>query len=162
MIVSFACNLAVGIPGVLQFGSASSQNILLDYPADDGPTLAMSVLMATTTCVCIPMNVYPLRTLVHQTFAGGAPQTRALFLLETTAILLLAYGTSVAVPHIGVIFDVTGATGCMLVSYTLPCAFVLAVGDRRCCGAVVVVGLVGTASCLVSLGVVLPELGRAF
>eukprot|EP00746_Dinoflagellata_sp_MGD_P091992 gnl/MRDRNA2_/MRDRNA2_364277_c0_seq1.p1 gnl/MRDRNA2_/MRDRNA2_364277_c0~~gnl/MRDRNA2_/MRDRNA2_364277_c0_seq1.p1 ORF type:complete len:310 (+),score=33.19 gnl/MRDRNA2_/MRDRNA2_364277_c0_seq1:27-932(+) len=158
--ISLVLYVAVGVPGFLQFGKQTRSNIILNYPQESPVTILMSILMAVSVCMGFPMNVYPLRATISRLVAGDEPPSETQFCIETAAIVLSALGVCIAVPNIGKIFNVTGATGCMLVVFLLPCAFVAAL-EKRVRPMVGFVAVLGTISSVVSLAMVLHELGRA-
>lgn len=156
--LSFVLYMIVGVTGLLHFGTQTQSNIILNYPVTSPVTITMSILMAVSVCMSFPMNVYPLRVTVDRLVAGDKPvPSEARFITETITLVVSAFGTCLAVPDIGKIFDVTGATGCMLLSFLLPCIFI-AVLEKRVRLVVGIVAAAGTISSAISLAMVLPEL----
>eukprot|EP00239_Pterosperma_sp_CCMP1384_P006811 CAMPEP_0197856216 /NCGR_PEP_ID=MMETSP1438-20131217/28114_1 /TAXON_ID=1461541 /ORGANISM="Pterosperma sp., Strain CCMP1384" /LENGTH=183 /DNA_ID=CAMNT_0043471597 /DNA_START=13 /DNA_END=564 /DNA_ORIENTATION=- len=160
MVLSFMIYMSVGMFGVLQFGPSTLDIILLNYNAKGQTshlTVAISGVMAGTVMICLPLNVYPLRCLIDEVCFPGRPFSYKRFIPETLAIIAVAFTIAVTVENIGKIFDVTGATGCMFVSYLFPCLFVSKV-LRRWGVLMGVVCVVGTAFSVVSLWKIVPEL----
>lgn len=155
--VSFVLYMIVGVTGFLHFGKDTQSNIILNYPLESPITIAMSALMGVSVCMSFPMNVYPLRATIDRIIAVDKPPSETRFVVETLAIIVSAFGVCIEVPDIGKIFDVTGATGCMLLSFLLPCIFLAAL-EKQVRLMVAIVATVGTISSCICLAMVLPEL----
>lgn len=120
MLLSFIIYMSVGYGGFITFGKDTEGNLLLSYAAD-GLTTAVSGIMCLTVVICIPLNMYPLRLLIEGMIAPEADFSWKRFIALSLLIIGAALSISLAVPDMAKIFDVTGATGCLFVSYLLPC-----------------------------------------
>lgn len=154
LFLSLIIYSSVGYAGVLRFGEAAKSNVISNYNSEDVSTLVMCVVMITTILACFPVNVFPLRAQIDAIFFDGKEQSRQRFLIETLCIVVAAFLVS-ACPgiSIGKVFNITGSTGCMFVSYLLPCIFTLQL-EKPMRYTAVFVGVFGTLICLVSLYVI--------
>merc|ERR1712118_118297 len=110
--------------------------------------------MVVSICMGFPMNVYALRSTIDRMVAADKSSSETQFLVETAMIVFSAFGVCIAVPNIGKIFDVTGATGCMLLNFLLPCIFLAAL-EKNVRLMASFVAAVGTISSLITLAMMI-------
>jgi len=149
--LSLLIYLGVGIPGFLLYGVSTKDNILLNFPKDESLTVIMSGIMAFVVAICFPINVYPLRSLLAQIlFPGETEIQMRYFHILTICVIVVSFAISALVPHMGDIFDFTGASGCLFVCYLLPCAYLMKLQGESIMS-LMVVAAIGTICSVLSL-----------
>eukprot|EP00164_Ancoracysta_twista_P007677 GFYU01010942.1.p1 GENE.GFYU01010942.1~~GFYU01010942.1.p1 ORF type:complete len:457 (-),score=106.05 GFYU01010942.1:128-1498(-) len=114
----------VGLFGMMCWGDATAQNILINYENDHLFTVA-KVAITFTTIFSIPLLTHVLRAALHALIFTEYTTPFLIRFAEVFLTLAGAYGLAIAAGDVGKVFAFTGATCCVLICWVLPGLFYL-------------------------------------
>lgn len=114
----------VGICGLLRFGAATPENVLLAYPEGDRPALLAQALVGCSLLIAVPLNLHPARDQVRELLPGKAaghldrmPGGHALL---TGVLLIVPAAMAVVIPSVTSIVGIMAGFGMVVWVFVIP------------------------------------------